>query len=260
MEIIDLTEEHVSIFLCCLEDWSEEVKDAGPKRGEWYERAKAEGVRAKLAQDENGVVGGMIQYGPVEQTWAEGSGLYLIYCIWVHGYKEGRGNFQKSGMGRALLNAAEEDARQQGAKGMAAWGISLPFWMKASWFKKHGYSPVDKNEMARLLWKQFTPDAAPPKWIKRKKEPEPVPGQVTVTSFSHGWCMAQNLVYERAKRAAGGFGDNVVFQEYDTSDLDVLREWGITDALYIDGKSVRTGPPPKYEKIRKKIAKRVRRL
>ena len=160
----------------------------------------------------------------------------------------------------ALLNAAEEDARQQGAKGMAAWGISLPFWMKASWFKKHGYSPVDKNEMARLLWKQFTPDAAPPKWIKRKKEPEPVPGQVTVTSFSHGWCMAQNLVYERAKRAAGEFGDNVVFQEYDTSDLDVLREWGITDALYIDGKSVRTGPPPKYDKIRKKIAKRVRRL
>ena len=30
-------------------------------------------------------------------------------------------------------------------KGIAAWGLSLPFWMKASWFKKHGFKKVDKN-------------------------------------------------------------------------------------------------------------------
>ena len=31
----------------------------------------------------------------------------------------------------------------------------------------------------------------------------------------------------------------------------------MTDALFIDGKEVRNGPPPKYEKIKKKIAKKI---
>jgi len=37
-------------------------------------------------------------------------------------------------------------------------------------------------------------------------------------------------------------------------------EWGISDALYIDDKQVRTGPPPSYEKIYKLISKKVRKL
>jgi len=35
---------------------------------------------------------------------------------------------------------------------------------------------------------------------------------------------------------------------------------GMRDALFIDGKQVRTGPPPSYEKIRKIIANRVKKL
>ncbi|MBC2763274.1 MAG: hypothetical protein HF970_08155 [ANME-2 cluster archaeon] len=81
-----------------------------------------------------------------------------------------------------------------------------------------------------------------------------------MTAFVNGWCQVQNMVYERAKRAAAEFGDEVVFREIDTSNRDVLMEWGISDALYIDDKDVRTGPPPSYEKIYKLISKRVRKL
>ena len=42
-------------------------------------------------------------------------------------------------MGKALLQAAERDAKERGARGMAAWGMSLPVFMRASWFKKQGY-------------------------------------------------------------------------------------------------------------------------
>lgn len=260
MKVIDLTEEHEPLFFCCLEDWSEEIKEAGSHKELWYSRMKEEGLRVKLAEDDSGVIGGMIQYLPIEKSHVEGDGLYFIYCIWVHGYKKGRGNFQKRGMGKALLKAAEEDAGELGAKGMAAWGVSLPFWMKASWFRKQGYKPADKDGMAQLLWKPFTEDASPPRWIVQKKKPEPVPGKVTVTSFMNGWCPAQNMVFERAKRAAAGFGDTVEFQEFNTSEPEVLQEWGLTDALFIDGRQVRTGPPPSYEKIRKKIRKKVRKL
>jgi GNAT superfamily N-acetyltransferase len=214
----------------------------------------------KLAMDDNGEIGGMIQYLPIEHSIVEGRELYFIHCIWVHGYKKGRGDFQKKGMGRSLLQAAEEDAASKGAKGIAAWGVALPFWMRASWFKKHGYKKVDKQGMMLLLWKPFTNDAVPPKWIREQKKPEKIPGQVTVTAFKNGWCPAQNMVFERAKRAAAELGDKVVFREIDTLDRNVFLEWGIADALFIDEKQVRTGPPPSYEKIRKLIQKRVRKL
>ena len=142
---------------------------------------------------------------------------------------------------------------------MAAWGVVLPFWMKASWFKKHGYRKADRQGISVLLWKPFTDDAQPPRWFpKVDKRPEPVPGKVNVTAFSSGWCLAQNLVYERAKRAAAEFGDAVVFREIDTSERSAVAEWGVSDAVFVDGKNLQKGPPPSYEKIRKAIARRAR--
>ena len=259
MEIIDLEKKYQEKYFVCLEDWSEEMKDAGNHKELWCERMKDKGLRVKLALEDDNVCG-MIQYIPVEYSNVEGRDLYFINCIWVHGYKKGIGNYQKKGIGKALLQAAENDVKKAGAKGIAAWGISLPFWMKASWFKKQGYTRVDKVGMSVLLWKPYTDEAIPPKWIREKKKPGKKAGKVLVTSFINGWCPAQNLVFERAKRAASEFGDKVEFQEIHTFDRDVFMEWGISDALYIDGKQIRTGPPPSYEKIRKKIARRLKKL
>jgi hypothetical protein len=202
----------------------------------------------------------MIQYVPIEHSFAEGKDLYFVHCIWVHGYKKGVGNYQKRGVGKALLRAAEADVKAKGAKGLAVWGISMPFFMKASWFKKQGYAKVDKVGMQVLLWKPFTEDAVLPKWIREKKRPQKKEGKVTVSAFLNGWCPAMNMTFERAKRAAGEFGDQVEFQDIRTIDRATFLDWGIVDAVFIDGKPVRTGPPPSYDKIKNKIAKRVKKL
>jgi N-acetylglutamate synthase-like GNAT family acetyltransferase len=259
MKILDLTEENYQTYFLCLEDWSDEMKDAGNHKEIWFHEMKDKGLRVKAAVEEERVCG-MIQYIPCEYSFIEGEDLYFINCIWVHGHKKGIGNHQGKGLGKALLQAAENEVRSMKRKGMAAWGVSLPFWMKASWFKKQGYQKVDKNSIAMLLWKPFSEDAKPPHWIKEKKKPVLNPGKVTVTSFINGWCPAQNLAYERAKRAVKEFGDEVTYQEINTFDREVFLEWGIADALFIDGKRVRTGPPPSYEKIKKKIKKRVKKL
>jgi GNAT superfamily N-acetyltransferase len=260
MNVIDLTDEHKTLFSLCLEDWSDDAREAGARRALWVDRFLEKGLRAKLALDESGTVGGMIQYLPIQASCVAGTGLYFIPCIWVHGHKQGRGNFQKRGMGSALLRAAEADARALGATGMAAWGIWLPFWMKASWFRKHGYQKADRQGISVLLWKPFIKDAVPPRWYPRgKKLPESVPGKVTVTAFVNGWCTAMNLVTERAKRAAAEIGDRVAFREIDTSERSALAQWGFSDALFIDGKPLSHGPPPSYEKIRSIIAKRAAR-
>jgi N-acetylglutamate synthase-like GNAT family acetyltransferase len=260
MKITDLTPEYERAYFCCLEDWSEEMKEAGDHKACWYNVMKDKGLKVKLAQDENGVATGMIQYLPAEVSFIEGKDLYIIQCIWVHGHKQGIGNYQKKGIGKTLLKAAEDDVRAMGAKGLAAWGISFPFWMRASWFRKQGYKVVDKNGMFRLLWKPFASDAVPPLLIKQKKLPALVPGKVNISLFLNGWCPAQNMTYERTKRAMKGYEDKIELKEYKTINLDVQREWGITDAILINNKHASSGPPLTYKKIRRIIDRKVRKI
>ncbi len=262
MKIIDLDDQRVPLYLVCLEDWSDEMKETGNRKAEWYEKMKDKGLRVKLALDDNGTVGGMIQYVPIEYSFAEGANLYFINCVWVHGYKQGRGDFRHRGMGRALLEAAELDAKGLGAKGIVAWGLLIPVFMRASWFKRHGYHRVDRMGMQVLLWKRFTADAVSPKWIRPKEKPPLEAGKVTVTTLCNGWCPGQNLVLERCRRAVADprFAGKVVLRELDTFDRSTFLHYGISDALFINHKQIRTGPPPSFSRIQKLINKAAHKL
>jgi hypothetical protein len=101
MQIVNFSEKYASSYFMCLEEWSEEMKDAGNHKERWYEKMKEKGLRIKLTI-ENEIACGMIQYIPVEESFVEGKNLYFINCIWVHGHKEGIGNYQKIGIGKQL--------------------------------------------------------------------------------------------------------------------------------------------------------------
>ncbi len=260
MRIVDLAPEHVPLYCVCLEDWNAELAEAGDHKARWYDHYRDKGLRVKLALADDGTVGGMIQYLPVEHTGVQGENLYVVQCIWVHGHKQGRGDFRHRGMGRALLAAAEEDARALGADGMVTWGLTIPVFMRASWFKRRGYRPVDRVDLFQvLLWKPFREGAKPPRWLRLHKRPAAVADRVQVTALLNGWCTAGGMTVERTRRACARFGDAVRFELIDTKDPAVRAEWGTTDAVFIDGKLLRTGPPPSYEKIEKKIRKAVKR-
>jgi GNAT superfamily N-acetyltransferase len=259
MRITDITPETESQYFCCLEEWSDDMKDAGNCKQRWYELMKDKGLKVKFALDDNDIIGGMIQYIPSEYSICEGINLYVVLCIWVHGHKQGRGDYRKRGMGTALLKAAEEDVRQMGAAGLVTWGLIIPVFMRASWFRKHGYKVVDKSGIMRLLWKPFNESAVPPKFRKPEKRPEKEKDKVNITMFRNGWCQSVNITCERAKRASLDFPGKIDLHEIDTSSKEALKEYGITDALYIDGEEVFTGPPMSFDKIKKKIERRVRK-
>ncbi len=262
MKIIDLTKEYEDSYFVCLEDWSEEMKEAGDHKKKWYNKMKDVGLKVKLALNEDGVACGMIEYLPVEYSIAEGHDLYFINCIWVHGHKQGIGNWQKKGFGKALLKAAEDDVRMMGKKGIAAFGVSTPFWIRASWYKKQGYVTVDKGGIILLLLKSFEENVNEPSLIRQKKAPKKNenPGKVTVTAIFNGYCPGQNMMIERAKRVSEEFGDKVVCRIVDTSDRETYLDWGVANALYIEDKLVSTGPPLTYKKIKKLINSKVRAL
>ena len=261
MEIVDLTKEHETPYFCCLEEWSDDMKEAGWHKERWYRNMNKKGLRVKIAVDEDASSVGMIQYLPIEESHVVGRDLYFISCIWVHGHKKGVGNRQKKGIGKALLVAAESDVQDLGAKGIAAWGLVLPFWMKASWFRKHGYLKADRDGMASLVWKPFAADAEAPHWYPRQKTPGKVEGRVSVVSFINGWCPSQNIVYERTIRAVETIGDpRIDLTVFETIDRETFLEWGIVDGLFVDGKELTSGPPLTYEKIERYIEKRLKRL
>lgn len=260
MKIVDISPETEKLYFCCLEDWSDEMKEAGDHKQHWYELMKGKGLRVKLAKNEKNETAGMIQYLPIEYSMFEGENLYVVLCIWVHGHKQGIGDQRKQGMGKALLKAAEEDCRELGSGGLVTWGLGIPAFMRASWFKKHGYRVVDKDGIMRLLWKPFNNDVAPPVCMSRKKKPGKGTDRVNITVFKTGWCPVMNLAYERTLRAAKHFGNKVDLKEFDTLDRSVVEDWGISDGIFIDGKELRTGPPPKYDKVYRKIEKRAKRI
>ncbi len=88
MEITDLSEKYQNTYFLCLEDWSDEIKEAGDHKKNWYMKMKDKGLRVKIAVKENKACG-MIQYLPIKHSFAEGEDLYVILCVWVHGYKKG---------------------------------------------------------------------------------------------------------------------------------------------------------------------------
>ncbi len=114
--------------------------------------------------------------------------------------------------------------------------------------------------MAQLVYKAFDQGGEPPRFIRPQRTPEPLPGKVRVTSFSHGWCTAQNIQSERARVVCERLGERVVYERIDTSDRATLLHWGRADALFVDGKDISSGPPPSEAKLDKIIRKRLQRL
>ncbi|MBN2415486.1 hypothetical protein JXO52_06575 [bacterium] len=49
MEIIDLSEAYYPQYLCCLEDWSDDIKEGGDGKRLWFETMREKGLRVKLA-------------------------------------------------------------------------------------------------------------------------------------------------------------------------------------------------------------------
>jgi GNAT superfamily N-acetyltransferase len=261
MKIIDLPSEHEAFYFKCLVDDPAWLAEAGDYKRKWYEAMKPRGLRVKLALNDGDRPVGMVQYLPVEESNVSGRDLFFLHCIWVVNDRRGA-NRQGKGIGSALLAAFEEDARCSGKKGVVVWGVTIPDFMRAAWFKKHGYETVEAQGIIELLWKTWEAGAVRPAWVKPNKKPAPAPGGTTVTCFRCGWCPEVNKTFTRARRAAADLaaeGRKVGFREIDTTDRRNFREWGISDALFIDGEEVPLGPAPSYEQIKEAIERSLKK-
>jgi pyruvate/2-oxoacid:ferredoxin oxidoreductase beta subunit len=110
---------------------------------------------------------------------------------------------------------------------------------------------IDLTETEKSLYFQCLEE-----WSDEMKEA----GKVAITALMHGWCPVYNMVYERTKRAADEFGDKVVLKTIPVRDKATIEEWGQSDAIFINTKQLHNGPPLSYDKIRKRIARQIKKL
>ena len=262
VKIVDLNENFLDRYLVCLDCQDSQLAEGVERKRLWYELVKDKGLLVKLALDQENRAVGMVQGLPSEMSFVNGENMLVIHCIWIPPKKRNAGGkIRGKGIGVALLKALEEEALKKGYRGVVAWGMALPFWMKASWFKKQGYRVVEKKNIVKLMYKQLIPgNESEPKWLAGQKPDKPnKEGSVSLLVINNGWCSAMNMVAERALRVAAEFSEQVKVTEIDTSSPEVLKKWGDPDALYLDGKNLLKGPPPSEAKIRKQVVKAIKK-
>jgi GNAT superfamily N-acetyltransferase len=233
MRLVDVTEKTQSTFFRCLNPKEPDDGRQSAIRSDWYEKNKANGLRAKLLILDNGQIAALCQYIPIEHSHLVGEDMLAILCVWVHGYDRHVGNKQGMGYGRFILNCIEEDARLSGAKGVAAWGLDWEVWMPVAFYEHMGYTPVDREDKVVVVWKPFSRDAMPPRLRRLATPPSRGTDKVDVTVAVNSWCGCYKILC--ARDAVKGLEPWVEYTEVGTPDSANILHLGRVGGIFLDG-------------------------
>ena len=244
---------------------SEEADVCGRRRVAWLRSMHDKGVRAKVALH-NGQRVGFLYVMPIEVSpWGPlGRDLMVIPCLYVQ--EKGK----DKGIGRALLEAAEEEARSQGKKGLVTIAYYHDFWfMPATFFERVGFSRVRSRTVPAegpnaflgkeaILWKVSDPLAQPPEFLVAEYAFEPAPGKVVVDLFWNTFCQTSNIEAQRVREVAAEFVDLVVLREYPSDEQAILLRYQIPRAILVNGREIGWGYEAPKEGIREAISAALR--
>lgn len=245
--------DEVFVGSCTHVNETEEWDAVCEKRIGWFGRMYEEkGLRIKVALV-GGKHAGFIYLYPIETSpWGpKGKDLAVITCLVSHS------KFKNQGIGKALMQAAEEDARAQGKNGICVTGYYWEdmWFMPAEFFEHLGYTEVQRKDNAALFFKKFTDDAQPPRFFESKYKFKPVEGKVVVDLFHTDSCLTTCTEAERVRKVCEEFGEKVVLNQYNADDPGTLGKYQVYRAIYINGKEIGWGYEAPWEGIREAIRK-----
>jgi GNAT superfamily N-acetyltransferase len=236
---------------CTHENESAEIDACCGRRLAWLKSNYENGVRTKAALLDGERVG-FIYVMPIEVCpWGPlGQDLMVVPCLVAQEKVKGRG------VGKALLSAAEEEARRQGKKGLVIQAYDWDFFfMPSAYFEKLRFEEVERADNFVLLWKPFDETVEPPRQLKPDYIFEPVPGHVVVDLFYNTFCETSDIEAQRVREVAAEFGDSIALNEYPADDHRTLLRYQIPRGIYVNGESIFWGYEAPKEGIREAIAK-----
>jgi len=235
---------------------SDEIDACGERRLRWLRVHEAAGVRAYAALLD-GKHAGFLYVMPIEACpWGPlGRDLAVVPCLYVQDWARGHG------LGRALLDAAESEARAQGVAGLVIPTFDWDFWfMPSSYFRRLGYEDAAHRDEQVLLWKAYDPTAESPAPLEPAYRFEPLHGRVVVDLFWHTFCQTSDIEAQRVREVAAEFGEAVVLNEYCADDRETLLRYQIPRGIYVNGREVFWGHEAPREAIREAISDALRAL
>lgn len=135
-------------------------KSAGYKaKAKWFARAYQDGLRLKIAFDEQDQQLGFIEYVSAEYAWrpVQADNFLFIHCIMTYGNAR-----KNAGIGSALLADAEQAARDAAKQGLCAMSSAGSWLADQSIFAKNGFVPTDEKGRFVMMSKGFAPNALLP--------------------------------------------------------------------------------------------------
>ena len=249
--IRDMTEEDEYYVSTCthVNENNIEREMSAKRRISWLRRREKNGLKVKVALLNN-VHAGFLYIMPIEiNPWdVQGKDLMIFPCLVSHS------KFSQKGIGKQLINVAEEETKFQKRKGIVTVGYFWDFWfMPANYFLKLGFKVAVKKGIEAILWKQFDQTAEPPQFREEHYEFQPIKGKIVIDLFWNTFCLTSDVEAQRVREVVLEFGNDVVLNEFSADDLKVLQKYGISRRIYVNGKIIEVGPEIEKDRLRKEI-------
>jgi GNAT superfamily N-acetyltransferase len=249
------------VSTCTHTNESEEMDLSAGTRLAWLKAMDEKGSRVKVATLDRERAG-FLHVIPIEFCpWGPlGRDLLVIPCL----VSVNKGH----GVGKALLVAAEEEARRQGQKGIVTMGYYHDFWyMPATFFEANSFLQLEHPGLQRshlkgravLLWKPFNEHVEPPTLLKPNYAFKSMTGKVVIDLFWNTFCQTSSIEAQRVREAAAEFGNSVALNEYPAEDRAVLSRHQIPRGIFINGRQIDWGYEAPKDGIRNAIIQELRR-
>ncbi|MFX1574523.1 MAG: hypothetical protein ACFFB0_17415 [Promethearchaeota archaeon] len=227
-----------------------------PRRISWLRSMEKHGLKVKVALFD-GIHAGFIYIMPIEiAPWnMQGKELMVFPCLVSHS------KFSKLGIGKKLVNAAEQETKRQNRKGIATVGFFWDFWfMPAKYFLKLGFEVAEKRGEEAVLWKKFEQSAEPPHFREENYTFKPISGKIVIDLFWNRFCQTSDVEAQRVREVVSEYGEKVILNEYSAIDQNILQQYGIERRIYVNGDKIEVGSEIEKSRLRQALDNAIRKI
>lgn len=214
-----------------------------PFGDEWYTNLEGwldgGSLRGQIARDDDGASIGFVLYYPIENVPVEvgGEGLYMMSCIQV------KPPHNKTGVAKMLIESAIADARDNGASGIVAEGLTeaednpVHEHVTAEFLHNLGLTKGQSRGFATLYYVAFSEETKEPTYLPARFSPPENKATLRVDIMDCSLCYAgihnRETVLQAVERSRS---DKIEVFVHRHNNRQAIIDKGLSSGVFIDGK------------------------